>query len=147
MISSNSYTYYHLTDISRYTQIFNKINFKRSGPVIIYLHGQVGSGKTTFVKSYLNYLDKNSETTSPTFSLINEYTMKDTKIFHYDLYRINSVKELYEIGIDYYFEQEGLHFVEWPDKFINELPDSNFSIHFELLDTSRLVKIIIRNEQ
>ena len=67
--------------------------------------------------------------------------MKDTKIFHYDLYRINSVKELYEIGIDYYFEQEGLHFVEWPDKFINELPDSNFSIHFKLLDTSRLVKI------
>ena len=141
MISSNSYAYYHLTDISCYTQIFNRINFKRSGPVIIYLYGQVGAGKTTFVKSYLNYLDKNSETTSPTFSLINEYAMKDTKIFHYDLYRINSVKELYEIGIDYYFEQEGLHFVEWPDKFINELPDSNFSIHFKLLDTSRLVKI------
>ena len=141
MISLNSYAYYHLTDISRYTQIFNRINFKRSGPVIIYLYGQVGAGKTTFVKSYLNYHDKNSETTSPTFSLINEYVMKDTKIFHYDLYRINSVKELYEIGIDYYFEQEGLHFIEWPDKFINELPAASFAIHFKLLDNSRLIKI------
>ena len=141
MKSLNSCTYYHLSDISHYTQIFNKISFKRSGPVIIYLHGQVGAGKTTFVKSYLNYLDKNSETTSPTFSLVNEYAIKDIKIFHYDLYRIDSVKELYEIGIDYYFEQEGLHFVEWPDKFINELPKSDFDVCFNSLDTSRLVKI------
>jgi|TARA_B110000881_G_C18138847_1_gene300478 tRNA threonylcarbamoyladenosine biosynthesis protein TsaE len=109
--------------------------------VIIYLHGQVGAGKTTFVKSYLNYLDNNSEATSPTFSLVNEYMVKDLKIFHYDLYRINSIKELYEIGVDYYFEQAGLHFIEWPDKFINELPASDFDIHFISLESSRLVKI------
>ena len=141
MISSNSYAYYHLTYISPYTQIFNRINFKISGPVIIYLYGQVGAGKTTFVKSYLNYLDSNSEATSPTFSLVNEYIINDLKIFHYDLYRINSTKELYEIGIDYYFEQAGLHFIEWPDKFASELPVSDFDIYFLSLESSRLVKI------
>ncbi|MFT4516973.1 MAG: tRNA threonylcarbamoyladenosine biosynthesis protein TsaE [Gammaproteobacteria bacterium] len=141
MKSSNTYSRYHLSDISHYNKIFNQINFMTHETVIIYLHGQVGAGKTTFVKSYLNYLDNNSEATSPTFSLVNEYTVKDLKIFHYDLYRINSIKELYEIGVDYYFEQAGLHFIEWPDKFTNELPVSDFDIHFLSLESSRLVKI------
>ena len=141
MISSNIYSHYHLSNISDYSKIFSEISFMMHKTVIVYLYGQVGAGKTTFVKSYLNYLDNNSEATSPTFSLVNEYTVKDLKIFHYDLYRINSIKELYEIGVDYYFEQAGLHFIEWPDKFTNELPVSDFDIHFLSLESSRLVKI------
>ena len=141
MISSNIYNHYHLSNISDYSKIFSEISFMMHKTVIVYLYGQVGAGKTTFVKSYLNYLDNNSEATSPTFSLVNEYKIKELKIFHYDLYRINSMKELYEIGVDYYFEQAGLHFIEWPDKFINELPVSDFDIHFISLDSSRLVKI------
>ena len=141
MISSNIYNHYHLSNISDYSKIFSEISFMMHKTVIVYLYGQVGAGKTTFVKSYLNYLDNNSEATSPTFSLVNEYKIKELKIFHYDLYRINSMKELYEIGVDYYFEQAGLHFIEWPDKFINELPVSDFDIHFISLESSRLVKI------
>ena len=141
MISSNIYNHYHLSNISDYSKIFSEISFMMHKTVIVYLYGQVGAGKTTFVKSYLNYLDNNSEATSPTFSLVNEYKVKELKVFHYDLYRINSMKELYEIGVDYYFEQAGLHFIEWPDKFINELPVSDFDIHFISLDSSRLVKI------
>ena len=141
MISSNIYNHYHLSNISDYSKIFSEISFMMHKTVIVYLYGQVGAGKTTFVKSYLNYLDNNSEATSPTFSLVNEYMVKDLKIFHYDLYRINSIKELYEIGVDYYFEQAGLHFIEWPDKFINELPASDFDIHLISLESSRLVKI------
>ena len=56
-------------------------------------------------------------------------------------YEINSIKELYEIGVDYYFEQAGLHFIEWPDKFASELPISDFDIYFLSLESSRLVKI------
>ena len=141
MISSSIYNHYHLSNISDYSKIFGEISFMMHKTVIVYLYGQVGAGKTTFVKSYLNYLDNNSEATSPTFSLVNEYKIKELKIFHYDLYRINSMKELYEIGVDYYFEQAGLHFIEWPDKFTNELPASDFDIHFISLESSRLVKI------
>ena len=141
MILSSTYNHYHISEISHYSKIFDEINFMMDKTVIIYLHGQVGAGKTTFVKSYLNYLDNNSEATSPTFSIVNEYITNDFKIFHYDLYRINSIKELYEIGVDYYFEQAGLHFIEWPDKFTNELPVSDFDIHFISLESSRLVKI------
>ncbi|MDG2106145.1 MAG: tRNA (adenosine(37)-N6)-threonylcarbamoyltransferase complex ATPase subunit type 1 TsaE [Gammaproteobacteria bacterium] len=141
MILSNIYNHYHLSAISHYNKIFDEINFMPHEKVIIYLYGQVGAGKTTFVKSYLNYLDSNSEVSSPTFSLVNEYMINDLKIFHYDLYRINSIKELYEIGVDYYFEQAGLHFIEWPDKFASELPISDFDIYFLSLESSRLVKI------
>jgi len=141
MISSNIYSHYQLSDISHYNKIFSEINFMTHKTVIVYLYGQVGAGKTTFVKSYLNYLDNNSEANSPTFLLVNEYKVKELKVFHYDLYRINSIKELYEIGIDYYFEQAGLHFIEWPDKFTNELPVSDFDIYFISLESSRLVKI------
>ena len=141
MISSNIYNHYHLSNISDYSKIFSEISFMMHKTVIVYLYGQVGAGKTTFVKSYLNYLDNNSEATSPTFSLVNEYKVKELKVFHYDLYRINSMKELYEIGVDYYFEQAGLHFIEWPDKFTNELPVSDFDIYFISLESSRLVKI------
>ena len=141
MILSNIYNHYHLSEISHYNKIFDEINFIPHKKVIIYLYGQVGAGKTTFVKSYLNYLDNNSEVSSPTFSLVNEYMINDFKIFHYDLYRINSIKELYEIGVDYYFEQAGLHFIEWPDKFASELPASDFDIYFLALESSRLVKI------
>lgn len=141
MILSNIYNHYHLSEISDYNKIFDEINFIPHKKVIIYLYGQVGAGKTTFVKSYLNYLDNNSEVSSPTFSLVNEYIVNDLKIFHYDLYRINSIKELYEIGVDYYFEQAGLHFIEWPDKFASELPVSDFDIYFHSLESSRLVKI------
>ena len=141
MILSSTYKHYHLSEISHYSKIFDEINFMMDKTVIIYLHGQVGAGKTTFVKSYLNYLDNNSEATSPTFSIVNEYIANGFKIFHYDLYRINSIKELYEIELDYYFEHAGLHFIEWPDKFINELPVSDFDIYFLSLESSRLVKI------
>lgn len=141
MSSASLYNYYHISAIKLYDKLFDKVNFVSDGVIIIYLYGSVGSGKTTFVKSYLNYLDKNTAVTSPTFSLVNEYLVNNIKVFHYDLYRIETIKELFEIGLDYYFEQEGLHFIEWPDKFIHELPESNFDICLNTLESSRLVKI------
>ena len=86
---------------------------------IIYLIGEVGVGKTTFVRFLINYLQEKSnlkltEIPSPTFNIVNEYKLKDYKIMHYDLYRIKTESELNDIG---FFENENdsILFVEWPE--------------------------------
>ena len=76
-----------------------------------------------------------------TFSLINEYTTPKFKIFHYDLYRINSIQELFEIGVDNYFMQDGLHFIEWASKYTNFLPRPDYHIQFHNYNPYRILKI------
>ena len=86
---------------------------------IVYLFGNIGSGKTTFVKYLINNLQKKNkenvqEIPSPTFNILNEYKVKNLKIFHYDLYRLKSIKELENIG-HIKHHKDKLIFVEWPE--------------------------------
>ena len=87
------------------------------------IRDSVGSGKTTFVKSYLSYMGASIDVTSPTFTIVNEYLSDSKKIYHYDFYRLKEKNELFEIGIDYYLDQPGIHFIEWPNYFLNYLPE------------------------
>lgn len=84
---------------------------------IIYLRGDVGSGKTTFMKELLNTLDPNIAVNSPTYTYVNEYKLNDKYIWHFDLYRIENKEELIDLGlIDYLTREDGLAFIEWPEK-------------------------------
>ena len=92
---------------------------------IVFLYGDIGAGKTTFVRYLINFLEKEnkiklSEITSPTFSILNEYEIKDIKIRHYDLFRIKNSEEIKNIGL---FEntQNYLTFIEWPEKIKKKL--------------------------
>jgi tRNA threonylcarbamoyladenosine biosynthesis protein TsaE len=90
---------------------------------IIYLKGDVGSGKTTFMKILLESLDPEITATSPTYTYVNEYKLNDKFIWHFDLYRIENKEELEDLGlIDYLNRDDGIAFVEWPEKLkdINE---------------------------
>ena len=89
------------------------------------MYGDIGAGKTTFVRYLINSLEKEkkiklSEITSPTFSILNEYEIKDIKIRHYDLFRIKNSEEIKNIGM---FEntENFLTFVEWPEKIKKRL--------------------------
>lgn len=86
--------------------------------------GDLGSGKTTFIKALCNELDVIDIVSSPTFSLINEYRNEagDT-IYHMDFYRINSVNEALDIGIEDYLTANHYCFIEWPEKIENLLPN------------------------
>ena len=108
----------------------------------MFLNGEVGSGKTTLVRYFMKYMNTNSQVTSPTFTLINEYTCTGNNIFHYDLYRLKSSRELLEIGIDHYMEQDGFHFFEWPENFLSHLPTPDIEINLTILEGSRLIKVI-----
>lgn len=90
---------------------------------IFAFYGDLGSGKTTFIKAICNELNVIDIVSSPTFSLINEYRSKEGDIiYHMDFYRINSVNEALVIGIEDYLTTENYCFIEWPEKVETLLP-------------------------
>lgn len=116
----------------------------------ILLYGEIGAGKTTFTKFLLENLGVKSIVSSPTFTLLNEYTGK-FPIYHFDMYRISSSEELYELGFEDYidsknskFVETGLTLIEWPDNVKDILPKDRIEIEIlKLGDSAR--KFIIKN--
>ena len=84
---------------------------------IILLKGDLGAGKTAFVKGVVEAFNGNTnQVTSPTFTIVNQYNLQEATVFHFDLYRIKSVDELYGIGIEEYFYSGAICFIEWPER-------------------------------
>lgn len=88
---------------------------------IVCLYGDLGAGKTAFVSGVADALGYKGYTSSPTFALMNEYAA-DVPIYHFDIYRIGSEDELFEIGIDDYLFGDGICMIEWPEKILGLLP-------------------------
>jgi tRNA threonylcarbamoyladenosine biosynthesis protein TsaE len=104
---------------------------------VAYFHGEIGVGKTTFIRHLINNLQQLNkinltEVTSPTFNLVNEYDVGNFIIQHYDLYRLTDYSEIKNIGL---FEnrEEVVTLIEWPEK-IKETIDSKIDLHFEYND-------------
>jgi tRNA threonylcarbamoyladenosine biosynthesis protein TsaE len=98
---------------------------------IIILNGNLGAGKTFFIKNAVKALGGNN-VNSPTFALINEYESK-FKIYHFDFYRINEIVELYDIGFnDYLNDPEAIIFIEWGDLYPEILPKKKIVIEIKL---------------
>jgi tRNA threonylcarbamoyladenosine biosynthesis protein TsaE len=91
------------------------------------LAGDMGAGKTTFIKAVCKCLGVTDNVTSPTYSIINEYeTEGGEPIYHFDFYRMKEESEALDIGVDEYFDSGKYCFVEWPSKIPTLLPDSHF---------------------
>ena len=117
-------------------------NFSRkvSPGDIISLNGNLGSGKTTFVKGVLKGLNYQHEVTSPTYTLINEYNA-DYKIIHIDCYREPDVNRWLNIGLMDYFLTDNILFIEWPEKIKDILPNNINKLFFEIVSINeRLIK-------
>jgi tRNA threonylcarbamoyladenosine biosynthesis protein TsaE len=90
---------------------------------VIAFRGEMGSGKTTFIKAIGKILGVKDVMSSPTFSIVNEYKRtSDKKIFHFDFYRIKNETEAFDIGTEEYFDSDYYCFVEWPEKIPSLLP-------------------------
>lgn len=96
------------------------------------LVAEMGSGKTTFVKTFCEYLEVSDETSSPTFSLVNEYKYKGGLIRHLDLYRLKKIEEAIDFGIEDYFYDENYLFIEWPEILENILPEGFIMIKIKV---------------
>ena len=109
---------------------------------IVLLDGDLGAGKTVFVKGVANAFSKGKVVAvSPTFVIVNVYDT-DPEIYHFDLYRINDVSELDAIGAEEYFYGDGISFVEWPERAGGMFPSSAIKVYIEKLgEAKRRIRI------
>ena len=130
------------------TQNFSKnISKIVSAGDIIFLYGEIGVGKTTFVRFFINHLEnknriKNSEVLSPTFNILYDYEVGNIKILHYDLYRLKNYKDISQLGM-FETSNDSIKIVEWPE-LIESKPKDRVDIQFQYskLKDSRKVEII-----
>lgn len=90
---------------------------------IFLLEGEIGVGKTTLTKAIAKQLGVKEVTSSPTFSLVNEYQSDDGLLYHFDLFRLEDLSEAYDIGIEEYLDSDNFCFIEWPEKIMSILPE------------------------
>ncbi len=101
---------------------------------LVALTGELGSGKTCLIQGIAVGLDilNPKQVTSPTFTLINEYQGR-VPIYHFDLYRINKLEELFDLGFEEYFYGNGVTLVEWAEKILDWLPPQRLSVYIKIL--------------
>lgn len=130
------------SEIGKLVEAFFEVS---QGEKIVFLYGDLGAGKTTFVKSLVRRLGSVDEASSPTYSLVNEYDVTGGKLYHIDLYRLNDEQEALEIGIEDYLYSGHYCMVEWP-QVIEKLVDQ--AVEIKIItneDESRSVEIDLVN--
>ncbi|MFI3114743.1 MAG: tRNA (adenosine(37)-N6)-threonylcarbamoyltransferase complex ATPase subunit type 1 TsaE [Clostridia bacterium] len=121
-------------DVSQTEETANKIAQTLKIGDIVALTGDLGAGKTAFTRGLakgLGYLDR---VTSPTFAIAHEYYCDDFTIFHFDMYRISSADELYDLGFDDYLERNGIMIIEWSENIMDYLPIDIITVDIKTLD-------------
>tara|TARA_B100000700_G_C14566718_1_gene633717 strand:- start:179 stop:634 length:456 start_codon:yes stop_codon:yes gene_type:complete len=129
------------------TQIFSeKISKITNKGDIIFLYGEIGVGKTTFVRFFIHYLEskngmKNSDILSPTFNIVYDYDIGSIKILHYDLYRLKNYEDISQLGM-FETSKDSIKIIEWPE-LIYPKPNNRIDILFQYseLENTRKVKV------
>jgi tRNA threonylcarbamoyladenosine biosynthesis protein TsaE len=111
----------HINEAARYFLAANP-------PKVVLFHGEIGAGKTTFIKALCVALGVKSPTSSPTFSLVNEYEATEGLVYHFDMYRLKSETEALDFGIDDYLFSGNWCFIEWAEKIPNLIPDEHLVV-------------------
>ena len=130
----NEKVVYNLNEIDKISKIILD-NIKHIN--IVLLKGDLGSGKTTLVKSILKKLGVNDEIKSPTFSIVNEYDHPSGPIYHFDLYRIEKIDELDVIGFEEYIDNCNICFIEWPEVGMEKIFGNYMQINLGHIDDNK----------
>lgn len=108
--------------------------------MVICLNGELGTGKTVFVKGFAGALGIKDPITSPTFNIVKEYLNGELPLYHMDVYRLEDNKD--NIGLTDYFNKGGVTIIEWADMIEDELPSERLDIEFKFIDENTRVLVL-----
>ena len=117
-------------------EILKQLKYK-----LVCFEGEMGAGKTTFIKEFVKLLGTKDDISSPTFSIVNEYDTENGKVFHFDFYRLNDEEEALDFGIEDYFYSNAYCLMEWPSRVENLIPEEHHTITIENKDGIRILTL------
>lgn len=121
-------------------ELAENIESEKFPGMIICLDGELGSGKTVFVKGFAKSLGLEETITSPTFNIVKEYTTGEMPLYHMDVYRLEDGDE--SIGFNDYFNSDGVSIIEWSELISDILPEERLDIKFKVIDeNTRIIKL------
>ena len=109
------------------------------------LYGQLGSGKTRFIQGICKGLGVLEHVASPTFTIVNEYSAGDLRIYHFDFYRMTSLREIHDVGFEEYTAGDGICLIEWAEKAQELLPAERYDVRLELGPAEHTREIVIEH--
>ena len=128
------------------TAIGAKVASCLQGGEVIYLKGELGTGKTTFVRGALHKLGFTGNVKSPTYTIVEPYTIDNHVVYHFDLYRLNDPEELESLGIRDYCDGQSICFFEWPEKGKNLTPNADISLLLSYTEEGRNAELTAISE-
>ena len=136
-----------ISSIRELKKISNKIKKILSPGDVVFLHGEIGVGKTTFARLLINNYEiekkiKKSEVLSPTFNIVFEYDIKEFTIKHFDLYRLKNERDIQNIGL-YENSEHSIILIEWPE-LIKKKPSNRIDIFFEYMEDMNERSLIVK---
>ncbi len=134
---------YHLNEIN--TVALDVLKHLKSK--VILFDGKMGAGKTTLINALLKAMHSEDVATSPTFSIVNEYLLPNDKVFHFDFYRIESIDEAYNFGVEDYLYSNNWLFIEWPDRIEELLPENTQTLTITKIDKNTRSLKLTRNKK
>lgn len=115
--------------------------------LVVFLHGNLGAGKTTFVRGVLQGLGHQGKVKSPTYTIVEPYKVFGKILYHFDLYRFNDEEEWEMAGFREYFNDESICMIEWPEKAATLMPNADIDIELSLAKEGRCIKYTANNNK